>query len=498
MFPIVVNKSAPSSSQLPDWSLPASLDISYSKGGGLQFSKLFDIRIKDFSASHGSGQLKIIFSVTSFLPATNALGDDFQLDTPAILQMSDFGKLFNLHLDFLQINLLLAGVYTGNLNIQVLQVSDNMLISEKVIPINLTVVDSGEITNNLSTELNFCLDEDLFFKLNSTVAKFVKVAYAIHFKGKTHNVEYQYALMDNEVSIPIGVPIQPYIYLSDEDIAVFFGTYMLDMKPANVEIDVFFLDENYQQITHYQLGSFLFHAGYSRNIPENGKMIERSLSFNSFLPLAYRFPGNNIIFSYKGFTKFFNKQQFSTPTSIFQTMLIQKYHYNGVVEGGFSPGFSSGFLTTEAIMNADPFFLYEEGYINYVSSSYNIMGINFPWQINSWNIIWLNENNNFCGMCFTGDRSKERQIQHIINQASKDFRHKKAGTIRDSKMKINSGWKLSSEIPIFNSLIDAKRAWIFKNNPSERVEIVCTSDKFPEEIAGRELVEFELEFIIND
>ena len=65
-------------------------------------------------------------------------------------------------------------------------------------------------------------------------------------------------------------------------------------------------------------------------------------------------------------------------------------------------------------------------------------------------------------------------------------------------MKINSGWKLASEIPIFNSLIDAKRAWIFKNDPKERKEIICISDKFPEEIAGRELVEFNLEFIIND
>lgn len=491
---ITVLNDPSNSSVYPDWELPATLDIIYSKGGGNYFTKLFSMRIKDYTATETADSLKVIVTMPNILPSTSELSGGLQFD---IDQVFTFGTFYNLQLKFSSINLLLAGVYNTTITFTVKRISDDSVVETKTIPVNITIIDSGEIVNNLDPNLNFCLDEDLFFKVTTNVSKFIKVVSKITFKNKVTNLEHLYAVLDNEVSIPIGVPVQPYIYLSETEIDSFFTSYKLDMVPAEVELDVYFLSQNYEEEKHYQLGIFKFHAGKRKNIPEDDSVIERSLSYNSYLPLAYLYPTQYIEFIYRDKTITFDKQQFSSPLNIFQIFFIQKFHSHQP-QAQFSVGFSGGFATLDALLKSDPLYSYKEGFFNHINSSYDVKGINFPWQKNSKNIIWLDENNIFRGMAFTGGFDKEPKYKHFINDNSVDFKNKKAGTQKDKILKMNSGYKLKSEIPLFNSLLKSKRAWIFGNTPEDRKEIVCTTEKYTEDTSVMEVVAFNLEFYINE
>lgn len=491
---ITVLNDPTNSSVFPDWELPASIDITYSKGGGNNFTKLFSMRIKDYTATETAGTLKVIVTMPNISPSTTELSGGLVFGTDTVFT---FGTFYNLQLKFFSINLLLAGAYSTTITLTVKRISDDSVVETKTIPVNVTIIDSGEIVNNLDPNLNFCLDDDLYFKVTTNVSKFIRVNSKITYKNKVTNLEHLYAVLDGEVSIPIGVPVQPYIYLSETEIDSFFTNYKLDMVPADVELDVYFLSQDYVEEKHYQLGIFKFHAGRSKNIPEDDSLIERSLSYNSYLPLAYRYPTQNIEFIFMDKTVVFNKQQFSSPLNIFQIFFIQKYHSHQP-QAAFSGGFSGGFATLEALLKADPFYLYKEGYFNYINSSYNVKGINFPWQKNSKNIVWLDENNIFRGMAFTGAFEKEPKYKHFINENSVDFKNKKAGSTKDKVLKINSGYKLKSEIPIFNSLLKSKRAWIFGNTPEDRKEIVCTTEKYTEDSSAMEVIDFTLEFYINE
>lgn len=364
-------------------------------------------------------------------------------------------------------------------------------------PVTITPTTS-KIINNLSDVYNFCLDKELFIEITDANAKFVKLKYTISFKGKTYISEFIYSFLNGKCRIEVAKPVQPYIFLTEEEINTFFSELKLDMVPADVTIEIKLQDEEYNDLETFSLTA-KFHAGYSKNIPEDGSVIERSLNYNTFLPLAYRYPTQDVVFNYRERSKTFNKQTVSSELNIFQMMFIQKYHFaDDSMIGGFSSGFSSGFATADAVRNSNPFFRYEEGWINEIVSAYTIKGINFPWQPQSVNIIWLDENNIFQGMTFTGTKTGTRNFTHYLNKASKDFRNRKAGTKTDKDIKINSGWKLLSEIRMFESLISSKRAWIFEDFPENRKEISVFTAKLAEEDDSRELVDFDIEFSIDE
>lgn len=363
-------------------------------------------------------------------------------------------------------------------------------------PVPITPSNS-QITNNL-TDLNHCLD-NLFLNIVSETAKFLRVKYEITFKGSVSKTETLDGIFNSNLKIDIAKPIQPYIYLSEADIDNYFSTYQLDMPPASVTIILETLNSDYAIVDTYTLTS-LFHAGKSNVIPADGTKINRRLNYNSVLPLVYKYAGQNVEFKFQGKSKLFDKQSGSAALNIFQMMFFQQYHFanNSKNKGGFSAGFSSGFATDSALENASPFFRYEEGFFNEIISAYSILGINFPLETESQNIMWLDENNFFQGMTFTGEKKSEPEYIHFTNPSSVDFRNRKAGTVVTGNLKINTGFILKSEIPLIDSLIRSTRAWLFKDDITERIEVICNSKKMLKEDSSRQLIDFQLDFETNE
>lgn len=364
-------------------------------------------------------------------------------------------------------------------------------------PVTITP-PTTEITNNLSDVINYCLDP-LILEITSITAKFLRVKYAIDYKGSIATIEILNGIFNNNLKVDIGKAIQPYIYLSEVDINNYFTNYQLDLSPANVIMTLETLDANYNLLETFSLTA-KFHAGKSNAVPEDGTVINRRLNYNSVLPLVYRYPGENVEYKFQGKSKYFNKQAESSALNIFQMMFFQQYHYADASKnkGGFSAGFSSGFSTDVALENANPLFRYEEGFFNEIISTYSVFGVNFPLELNSQNIIWLDENNFFHGICLTGDEIGEPDYLHFTNPYSVDFRQRKAGTIMTSNLKINTGFMLKSEIPLIDNLIRAQRAWLFKDDISQRLEVVCTSKKIKKIDSSRQLIDFQLDFETNE
>lgn len=364
-------------------------------------------------------------------------------------------------------------------------------------PVTITPT-STELSNTLSNTVNYCLDNALL-EVSSATIKFCRIKYSIVYKGQTQTTETLTNVFNNFAQIKISEPIQSYIYLSEADINSFFANFKLDIPPAVVNFTIETLDGNYVILQTYTLTA-KFHAGRSAGIPADGTTVERSLNYNSVLPLVYRYPTQNVEYKFKGNSLLFDKQAPSSALNIFQMLFFQKSHFadfskNG---GGFSSGFSSGFATADALANANPFYQYEEGYFNEIVSAYTIFGINFPIEVEAQNIIWLDENNIFRGMPLSGASTKEPEYIHYINPYSVDFHQRKAGSASTQNLKANTGWKLKSEVDLIDSLIRAERAWIFKDDISKRTEAYCNSKKFLKYDSSRQLFDYELEFEINE
>ena len=485
-----------------DWSLPSALNISFVKGTGLSLDRIINVVVKDFTLTHPPGTLNMEWTYDHDdinNPMIMTLNGDINFNTIYNLDSLMYGKYCILTLNLTNLHLLLPGIHTSNIRIKVRD-AGNTIVDDITIVLTLTVYDAGTITFNVNPLTNnFCLD-DLFFEVNSNVAKFAKIRYTIKYKGVTNVVESEFIVFENYCKAPIGREVQPYIYLSESEIAQFFQIYKLDMKPALVDIKITLLDGDFQELVHNEYLEVKFHAGKRRNMPVARSTIERSGSWNTFLPLVYEWQNSHVLFRFKNQIKSFYKQQFSAPENIFQMMFIQKSHFADYSQlvGSFSGGFSGGFSTTQALLNADPLYLYEEAFINYIQCYYRVKVINFPWQVNSVNVFWLDENNNFHGLTFTGKNNKNSEFSHFINNLPSDFSQTKAGSIKRTKIKLNTGWILASEINEVVSLVQANRVWIFGNDPLKRIEAVCISEKLEEDGDDRELYDYTLDFEINE
>lgn len=485
-----------------DWSLPPAINVAYVKGTGLTLDRIVNVVIKDFALTHLPGTINMEWSYQHDdvnNPLVLGLSGDINFDTVYPLDLTMYGKYCILTLNMSNLHLMLPGVHTSEIKIVVKNAS-NTIVEEKVIPFTLTVYDAGTITLNVNPlSTNFCLD-DLFCEVNSDIAKFVNVRYTILYKGETRVIESQFIIFHNYCKAPIGREIQPYIYLSEAEIDQFFELYKLDMKPALVDIRIALLDIDFQEIVYNEFLGVKFHAGRRKNIPSENSIIERSGSWNTFLPLVYEWPMANVLFKYRDQIKSFNKQQFSEPENIFQMMFIQKSHYADYSQMGgvFSGGFSGGFSTTQALLAANPLYLYEEAFVNSIHCYYDMNIVNFPWQVNSLNVFWMDENNNFHGLTFTGKKSKNSEFTHFVNNLPSDFSQTKAGSIKKAKIKLNTGWILASEINEVESLIRSNRVWIFGNDPQTRIEAVCITEKLEADDDDRELYDYTLDFEINE
>lgn len=353
---------------------------------------------------------------------------------------------------------------------------------------------TDKITTDLE-DISYCLDGHSI-SVNDATAVFIKVKYTIDFAGETLTPEYSFFLKKGYIQFFPGEHIQPYVTLREAQVSEFLNNFTLDIAPASVSVQIITQDAQYKTLQTFVL-SCKFHAGYSDAIPEDGAEIYRSLSYNSVLPLAYRYPGQNVEFKFKEKTVTLNKQAESASGNIFQIMFFQ-------VKGGlmsppqFSDDFGDDFANGDDMWGVAPLPMYEEGYVHEINSSYNVRGINFPFQDSSVNILWLDESNIFRAITLTGKVQGVRSWTHYINQNAKNFRYRKAGATAKRTKTIDSGWKLQSETDLLKSLGTAVRGWMFGDSIADLKEFVFTSEKVTDIDSKEQRISFELEFEVNE
>lgn len=496
------NPDPPIELPIRDWNLPEQINFSLVKNQDSTLAQDLVFAFKDYRNLHPIGTLQF---VCTFENDQND-NSEFVLSNSMMLnQIYEYSTLFSgklkpVNLKFINTNNLNEGVYNGNLKITVIEISTGNLVDDKIIPVKLTVIHYGSITTDIySKNYLFCLDQNLV-DIQSNLGRFVDVAYSIVYKSTTYTLRSRFVVYRGNCTFDVGAEIQPYIFLSEDDINEYFSAKKLDLTPASVTIKISVLNDQYAEILSEEFSDLKFHAGYSKCIPAENTTVERSLTWNSYLPLVFLYPGENVEFKYKDFSKLYNKQEHSAEDHIFQMMFLQKYHFanESGINASFSNGFSAGFATAESLLNANLFYKYDENYINTIISSYIVKGINFPWQTNSVNIIWLNESNIFNGLAFTGHNESNIEFSHFLNDLPEFFYNKKAGNTQTKKMKLNTGWKLLSETKYVLDLMKSNRCWIFGNDPALRIEAVCITDKIQDSSSLKELNEFTLEFIINE
>lgn len=486
-----------------DWSLPSEINFQLLEGSITTKKQDFTVTIKNFIEDHAVDTLDISWSFTNTDSANLSeliLSGEFDFGSAKVLNAARYGGIYILSLKIENTQDLIEDIYESEIEILVKEISTGNVIETKTIAVNLEIKNPGTITTSIDQpQYLFCLDENKI-DVESKLGRFVDLLFTIVFKEVTYKLKSRHVIYRDLCTVDIGKEIQPYVFLDESEIQSFFTQKKLDMKPAVVDVKVSIYDNDFNEILTEEFAGLKFHAGKSKNIPTDGSTVDRSLSWNSWLPLVYKYPGETVTFKFKDLEKIYNKQTDSSADHIFQMMFIQKYHFanESGINASFSNGFSSGFATVQSLLNANPLYKYDPNYVNLIESAYNIRGINFPWQTNSINVFWLDENNNFNGMTFTGHNEKNVAFSHFINELPVYFQSKKAGYTKTKKMSLNTGWKLISETGKVLELMSANRCWIFGNTPDEKIEAVCITDKLQEASTMRELNEFTLEFIINE
>lgn len=478
-----------------DWVIPNS-NFNYAKSSTLvDVIEDFPLESKNFKKSNPSANVYVQFSYTSDQSQVIEFIDTFNFtDNFSIEKLYAFGSL--LKLKFKNINAKSVGNLNFTLTITVKNKTDastyttieTINIPGKVVISNV----AGSVSHNLQT-VNFANDQ-LEITGTSSVSYLMQLSAEIVYQGVTKEVQLEDVFIKNTAKSDLKGVFQPYIYLSDAQISEFFENYKLNIEPASVTINGKFLNEKFEVLQEFSVGTFSFYAGKKANLFNNGDVINRSLNYNTFLTLPYEYQTQDITLEFQGSTKTINKQSLSAPGKILQLLFSQRSHdFKKDKSPSFSLGFNNGFATENALENVKSFHLYKEGYVNEISSYYTVKGYNFPWQKHGFNIVWLDENNIFRSLPLTGEMSGEKQIKNYLNENAVNPKNYKAGnTIKDVR-KVNTGFILDSETELVINLQKSKHAWFFGDDPSQRIFCVAVNAKVSDVDTNRELVQYDLD-----
>lgn len=478
-----------------DWVFPNS-NFNYAKSSGfVDIIEDFPIESKNYKKSNPTANVYVQFSYTSDQSQVIEFIDTFNFtDNFSIEKLYAFGSL--LKLKFKNINSKTVGNLNFILTITVKnKTAESTYTTIETINIPGKVVISnvaGSVSHNLQT-VNFANDQ-LEITGTSSVSYLMQLSAEIVYQGVTKEVQLEDVFIKNTAKSDLKGVFQPYIYLSDAQISEFFENYKLNIEPASVTISGKFLNEKFEVLQEFSVGTFSFYAGKKANLFNNGDVINRSLNYNTFLTLPYEYQTQDITLEFQGSTKTINKQSLSAPGKILQLLFSQRSHdFKKDKSPSFSLGFNNGFATENALENVKSFHLYKEGYVNEISSYYTVKGYNFPWQKHGFNIVWLDENNIFRSLPLTGEMSGEKQIKNYLNENAVNPKNYKAGnTIKDVR-KVNTGFILDSETELVINLQKSKHAWFFGDDPSQRIFCVAVNAKVSDVDTNRELIQYDLD-----
>ena len=478
-----------------EWVLP-NANFKYVKSSGIvNLIEDFALESKNYKKSNPTADVYVQFYYTAGKGQIIEFTDTFNFsDNFSIDKLYAYGNV--LKLKFKDINT----KTTGNLDFVVTITVKNRTGAETFETIETIYIDgnvditdnAGTITHNLES-VNFAND-DLYINALSDSTYLLELTSEITYQGKTKEVVLEELFLDGKSSTNLKGVFQPFIYLTDDQINEFFEEFKLNIEPATVVITAKFLNEKFETLQTTSVGTFSFYAGKKANLFNNGDVINRSLNYNTFLPLPYEYPTQNIKITYNELEKTIDKQALSSNGKILQLLFSQRS--NGFVKnklGVFSSGFSSGFATDEALAAAKSIYLYKPGYTNKIESYYKVIGYNFPWQKQAFNIIWLDENNIFRSLPITGVLTGEKQIKNYLNENAENRNHYKAGvTIKDTR-KANTGFILNSETDLVINLQKAKKAWFFGDDPAKRIFCVAVNPKVTDVDTERDLIQYDLD-----
>lgn len=478
-----------------DWVFPNS-NFNYAKSSAfVDITEDFPIESKNYKKSNPTANVYVQFSYTSDQSQVIEFIDTFNFtDNFSIEKLYAFGSL--LKLKFKNINAKSVGNLNFTLTITVknkIDASTYETIETINIPGKVVISNNaGSVSHNLQT-VNFANDQ-LQITGTSSVSYLMQLSAEIVYQGVTKEVQLEDVFIKNTAKSDLKGVFQPYIYLSDAQISEFFENYKLNIEPAQITISGKFLNEKFEVLQEFSVGTFSFYAGKKANLFNNGDVINRSLNYNTFLTLPYEYQTQDITLEFQGSTKTINKQSLSAPGKILQLLFSQRSHdFKKDKSPSFSLGFNNGFATENALENVKSFHLYKEGYVNEISSYYTVKGYNFPWQKHGFNIVWLDENNIFRSLPLTGEMSGEKQIKNYLNENAVNPKNYKAGnTIKDVR-KVNTGFILDSETELVINLQKSKHAWFFADDPSQRIFCVAVNAKVSDVDTNRELIQYDLD-----
>lgn len=351
---------------------------------------------------------------------------------------------------------------------------------------------AGTVIDNLG-EVNFAND-DLSITGMSSMGYILQINSTINYQGITKQLTIEELFINGKSEVSLNGIFQPYIYLTDTQINEFFNTYKLNIEPATITINAVILNNKFEVLQQNNLGNFKFFAGKEKNLYKQNQVIERSMNYNTFLPLAFEYQGQDVIIKYDGTEKTINKQALSASGKILQLLFSQRSHaFQENKSPSFSTGFSSGFANSTALQVAESFHLYKEAEVNEIESYYKVIGYNFPWQKQAFNIFWLDENNFFQSLPCTGTMTGEKQIKSYLNENAVNVNHYKAGNTSKDVRKVNTGFILESEIDLVLNLQNAKQAWFFGDKPEDRIFCVAVNPKVAHVDTDRELIQYDLD-----
>ena len=287
-----------------DWVLP-NANFKYVKSSGIvNLIEDFPLESKNYKKSNPTADVYVQFYYTAGKGQLIEFTDTFNFsDNFSIDKLYAYGNV--LKLKFKNINT----KTTGNLDFVVTITVKNRTGAETFETIetiyingNVDITDNaGTITHNLES-VNFAND-DLFINALSDSAYLLEITSEITYQGKTKEVVLEELFLDGKSSTNLKGVFQPFIYLTDNQINEFFEEFKLNIEPATAVITAKFLNEKFETLQTTSVGTFSFFAGKKDNLPKNNDEIVRSMNYNTFLPLPYEYPTQNIKITYNELEK---------------------------------------------------------------------------------------------------------------------------------------------------------------------------------------------------
>lgn len=148
---------------------------------------------------------------------------------------------------------------------------------------------------------------------------------------------------------------------------------------------------------------------------------------------------------------------------------------------------------------------YEEGDLIYVKLEdghggyYQRIFYVFPENKESYHIAWVTEHGQLELWEFTGSYSIESDYDRIENDVYRNLVKIKEilETDKSQPLKTNTGWVLRDNHVLLDSLMRAKKAWLFLPNTDYKIELVPQGKKMSNFDTERALYSYDVEFLIN-